>query len=351
MAGYDIYLVGSVPMASSEAVFSKTSAVLGRRLKRIPDGETGKRLDWITWLEPVFADNPAMELSDEVFQLHPSAPPRNRYRLKPGKTIADFSIGNLFYADIARESYAVFRRLRDEGKIAAGTRFQVDLVPAHSVIWLFVRNELQAAIDPIYNQAVGREIAKIAAAIPHDDLAIQLDVASAVFARLERNETGVYGATKEEMQAKFTAILVGLAEQVPADIDLLFHFCYGDSNHRHVVEPTDMGDMVDMAMRLDQAIKRPINLFHMPVPRNRSDDAYFAPLRRLTLRPGTELALGLVHHTDGLEGTTRRMAAANKVVHGYAIATECGFGRRRPETIPELLRIHAAAAELAWSRT
>jgi hypothetical protein len=27
------------------------------------------------------------------------------------------------------------------------------------------------------------------------------------------------------------------------------------------------------------------------------------------------------------------------------IATECGFGRRRPETIPELLRIHAQAAE------
>jgi hypothetical protein len=31
-------------------------------------------------------------------------------------------------------------------------------------------------------------------------------------------------------------------------------------------------------------------------------------------------------------------------VTDFSIATECGFGRRRPETIPELLRIHAAVA-------
>ncbi len=346
MPGHDIYLVGSVPLASSEDVFTKLGAALSPRLKRMPDGETGKRLDWITWLEPVFADNPAFELSDEVFQLHATAPARRRYRLKPGKSLADFRIDTLFYADIARNSYAVFRRLRDAGKIPAGTRFQVDLVPAHSVIWLFVAEHLQAAIDPIYNDALMREIDKLAAAIPHRDLAIQFDVASAVFARLQRNETGVYGTTKDEMQAKFAAILAQLANRVPAGIDLLFHFCYGDSNHRHVVEPVDMGDMVEMAERLNRLVTRPINLIHMPVPRDRSDDAYFAPLQRLHLSPQTQLALGLVHHTGGIEGTRRRMATAAKYVRDFAIATECGFGRRNPDTIAELLRIHAAAAEI-----
>lgn len=346
MPGHDVYLVGSVPMASSEDVFSQVSSALGPRLKRIPDGETGERLDWITWLEPVFQASPAMEKSDEAFRLHATATPRRRYRLKPGKTIADFKIDNLFYADIARKSYEVFKRLRDAGRIPAGTRFQVDLAPAHSVVWLFVAEELQAAIDPNYNEALGREIDKIVAGIPHRDLAIQLDVASAVFARLERRDVGVYGKTKAEMEEKFTTILAGLASRVPADVELLFHFCYGDNNHRHVVDPTDMTDMVDMAARLNTAITRPINLIHMPVPRNRSDEAYFAPLRRLKLRPETELALGLVHYTDGLEGTKRRMAAAGKFVRNYTIGTECGFGRRKPETIPELLRLHAAAAEL-----
>ena len=91
---------------------------------------------------------------------------------------------NLFYADIAARSYRDFAELKRQGKIPAHCRFQVDLVPAHSVIWLYLQDDLHAPLDPIYNEAVKREIDKIAAAIPHDQLAIQFDVASAVFARL-----------------------------------------------------------------------------------------------------------------------------------------------------------------------
>ena len=343
---HDCYLVGSVPMENAEAVFGAVAGALGSRIKQIPDGETGERLDWITWLETVFANSPALEQSDELFRVHATGTARRRYKLRQGKSIADIGFDNLFYADKAKASYATFKRLRDAGKIAPGTRFQVDLVPAHSVLWLFLAEDLQAPVDPIYNAALKREIDKLAAAIPHPDLSIQFDVASAVFARLQREETGVYGEDKGAMQAKFAAILADLANHVPADIPVLFHFCYGDSNHRHVVEPVDMGDMVDMATRLNAMVARPINLIHMPVPRDRSDDAYFAPLRALKLRPETHLALGLVHHTDGLEGTARRMATARKFVRDFAIGTECGFGRRKPETIPGLLRIHAAAAEL-----
>jgi hypothetical protein len=146
------------------------------------------------------------------------------------------------------------------------------------------------------------------------------------------------------MLASFSRILTGLANHVPADIELLFHFCYGDSNHRHVVEPADMGDMVDVANRLCADAGRSVELIHMPVPRDRSDDAYFAPLARLRLRPEAELSLGLVHYTDGVAGTRRRLATAERHADRFSIATECGFGRRDPATIPELLRIHAEVA-------
>ncbi len=342
----NVYLVGSVPLSGAGEVFETVSAALGSRIKRLPDGETGPRGDWITWLEPIFADHSAFRKSGEFFRVHASGTGRERYALKPGFSVHDIRFDNLFYADIAKQSFAEFKRLKHAGKIAAGTKFQVDLVPAHSVIWLFLVESLHAPIDPIYNDALKREIDKIAAAIPHDELAIQFDVASAVFARLERNEASSYGATKAQMQEKFSAILVDLGNRVPADIDLLYHLCYGDSNHRHVVEPTDMGDMVEFANRVAREIKRPVQLIHMPVPRNRADDAYFAPLRRLALRPETELCLGLVHYTDGVEGTKQRIAAAKKYAEKFAIATECGFGRRDPPTIPELLRIHAAVADL-----
>jgi hypothetical protein len=342
--GRIIHLVGSVPMASAAEVFEKVGAALGPRIKRLPDGETGARADWITWLEPAFADNPAFVKSGEFFRVHASGTGRERYALRPGLSPHDVRFDNLYYGDIAKESYASFRRLKDAGKIGPGTKFQVDLVPAHSVIWLFLVDALHASIDPIYNDALKREIDKIAAAIPRDELVIQFDVASAVFARLERNEASSYGRSKAEMQQTFSDIMVDLGNRVPADVDLLYHLCYGDSGHRHVVEPADMADMVEFANLVSARIARPIALIHMPVPRNRDDDAYFAPLKNLKLRPETELALGLVHFTDGVEGTRRRMAAARRHAQDFSIATECGFGRRDPATIPELLRIHAAVA-------
>jgi hypothetical protein len=341
-----VHLVGSVPLADAGAVFATVSAALGPRLKRIPDGETGARSDWITWLEPVFADDPALEKSDEVFRVHATSTPRTRYRLKAGKIPADVAFGNLFYADIAVRAYSDFARLKREGKIPGHCRFQVDLVPAHSVFWLFLQDNLHAPLDPVYNAAVKREIDKLVAAIPRDQLAIQFDVASAVFARIERVDASSYGGSKAQMQESFSRILTDLGNHVPTGVELMFHFCYGDSNHRHVVEPTDMADMVELANRLTQGIARPIDLIHMPVPRDRSDDGYFAPLRALKLKPETELSLGLVHYTDGVDGTRKRMASAQKYVKDFSVATECGFGRRPPETIPELLRIHAVVADL-----
>jgi hypothetical protein len=346
MPGRDVYLVGSVPMASAQEVFETVSAALGSRIKRIPDGETGERSDWITWLEPVFANNLAFQKSGEFFRVHATGTGRERYALRPGTTPQDVRFENLFYAEIAQRSYVEFKRLKDAGKIPVGTRFQVDLVPAHSVIWLYLVDALHAPLDPIYNDALKREIDKIAAAIPHQELAIQFDVASAVFARLERNEASSYGRTKAEMQDTFSDILIDLGNRVPAQVDLLYHLCYGDSNHRHVVEPTDTSDMVEFANRVSRSINRPVQLVHMPVPRNRTDDAYFEPLKRLELRPETELCLGLVHYTDGVEGTKRRLAAAKKYLSKFSIATECGFGRRDPKTIGELLRLHAKVAEL-----
>ena len=342
---YHVHLVGSVPLPDARTVFSTVSKALGPHLKSIPDGETGARLDWITWLEPVFAQHPAFEPSGETFQLHGALQRKDRrYRLKPGASMADVRFDNIFYADHAIASYKAFAELKRQGVIPAPVKFQVDLVPAHSVIWLYVQEDLQPAVDPKFNDAVLREIDKIAAAIPHDQLAIQFDIASAVFARLERNQPSPYGKTKEEMQETFAAIVVKLANHVPADIDLMFHFCYGDAGHKHVIEPTDMGDMVEFANRLTARVTRPIQMIHMPVPRGRSDDAYFAPLKRLALKPHTQLCLGLVHYTDGTTGTRQRLAAAKKYTTGFSIGTECGFGRRDPATLAELLRIHAEVA-------
>src|SRR5262249_3023029 len=124
-----VHLVGSVPLKNAREVFETVSTVLGTRLKRVPDGETGERSDWITWLEPAFAINPALEKSDELFRIHATGTARIRYRLKPGKSVNDVRFANLFYADVAKRSYADFAALKRAGRIAPDVRFQIDLVP------------------------------------------------------------------------------------------------------------------------------------------------------------------------------------------------------------------------------
>ena len=343
---HNVHIVGSVPLANAELVFTTLGDALGPWLARIPDGETGDRLSWIGWLRPIFAVLDALELSDETFRVHDQASGYTRYRLKPGASASDIRFESLPYGGYARESYATFRRLRDAGRIRPGTRFQVDFAPAHSAVRAHVVDALMPDLEPKFNAAICDEVGRIAAEIPHRDLAIQFDVASAVFTVLQRGDYKAHGQTKAEAAASFAAQLSELGNSVPADVDLVFHFCYGDNNHRHSIEPIDMADMVDMANRLRPLIKRPIDLIHMPVPRDRDDDAYFAPLRGLDLAPETELAMGLVHLTGGLDGVKRRLATARRHVANFAIAAECGFGRRNPETLPELLRIHAAAAAL-----
>jgi len=90
--------------------------------------------------------------------------------------------------------------------------------------------------------------------------------------------------------------------------------------------------------------ERPLIADNMPVPRDRSDDQYFAPLRDLNAQKTTEIFLGLVHFTDGLDGTRKGMALAQRYLPQFGVATECGFGRHSPDIVPELLSLHKAAS-------
>ena len=101
-------------------------------------------------------------------------------------------------------------------------------------------------------------------------------------------------------------------------------------------------DIPRPVLRSPTAIEHRLAYVHMPVPVDRSDDAFHRPLRDLKLGAGTELFLGVVHARDGVEGTRARMAAARRYVPEFGIAMECGMARARSEaTVRALLKIHA----------
>ena len=199
--------------------------------------------------------------------------------------------------------------------------------------------EDQAVIEPAYEKALLIELDEIIAAIPAQELAIQWDVA-VEFGLMEGVAFQQFGVSKEEMIAQF----IRLGNRIPAPVELGYHLCYGDAGHRHFVEPKDTTLLTEVANAISAGVTREIQWIHMPVPLNRADEAYFAPLRNLHLHPETKLYLGLVHNSDGVEGANRRIVAARQIVADFGVATECGMGRRPAETIPDLLRLHSSAA-------
>jgi hypothetical protein len=113
-----------------------------------------------------------------------------------------------------------------------------------------------------------------------------------------------------------------------------------------VIQPKDTGIMVEMVNAVSAGVSRPIQFFHLPVPKPRTDDAYFKPLAGLAMRPETDLYLGLVHYDD-MAGNAARLAAARRHVRVDGVATECGMARGDPERFPALLAAHAQTAELS----
>jgi len=329
-------LVGSVPLDNNEQVFRSAAEILGKHLRRIPDGETGDRLNWIGWQRGVFENHPSLEPAPE----RPGDyAPRPTVRVRKHSDPAKLTFGPLGYSDAALSSWDVFSRLQNDGVIPPSTRFQVTFPTPLAPVTSFVDFDSQAAVEPAYEAAILREVDEVLDGIPHERLAIQWDVA-VEFGVLE----GIWPVPFDDPMDGIVERLVRLSGQVPEDVELGSHLCYGDYQHQHFVEPEDTSRLVELANRVSAGVARPIQWLHLPVPRDRADDAYFAPLANLALHPETELYLGLVHHTDGVEGAQGRIAAARKVAPAFGVATECGFGRRPREQVTTLMEIHRDVA-------
>jgi hypothetical protein len=344
------HLVGSVNYDDAEKTMRTAADLLGGRLKRIPDGEVGPRFHWILFQPDVIGQAEGLErIGDEPVMVRElDARP---VRIADGVDAASIVLPPLGYADAALESYAVFSRLRAEGVIPDGVRFQVSLPTPVGVIAAFFRGDDRPAIEPVYAVALLGELQRIAEGIPHEDLAIQWDVATE-FAVLESGgyeETygGAYSGWFDDQWTELPARVAALVNAVPADVEVGVHLCYGDAGEKHFFEPTDAANLTRFANAVAAQLDRPLTWVHMPVPIERDDEAYFAPLSGLALAADTELYLGLVHREDGAEGARRRIAAASRVVPAYGVATECGIGRAPEGTTEGILRTHAEVAA-AW---
>lgn len=341
-----VHFVGSIPLTDTESVFRALCETTGQRLARVPDGETGIRKDWIRFLHEVIANSPAIELASDLppfrwvqwdGKLVREIP---RRRVKPGMMpkVDELKSG---YADMAIESWALFDKMQKAGTIPAGVKFQICLPTPIAPTYNAMIPESRQKLLPALTQHFLDEVARIARELPNDRIAIQWDVCQEVLAW-----EGYYDPGPVDFRTETLDVLAKVGNGVPEGIDLGFHLCYGSPANEHILMPKDTGIMVEMINAMTPLIKRPIQFFHLPVPKDRTDDAYFEPLKNLKLGAGTDIYMGLVHHDDA-EGNAARLAAAQRYARVDGIAMECGMGRDDPARLPAVLKAHMTTAETA----
>ena len=340
-----VHFNGSVNLADAESVIREIAARVPSGLRRIPDGETGDRNNWIFFQLQKFLQLPWLVPARPIDAPEGAYENLPQLRLADGVDPAEVSWPDLGYADAYLGSYAIFAALREEGVVPAGVRFQVQYPTPLASISGYIVPEQQQVLLGSYERAMFADLDRLLGAIPGDDVAVQWDVA-VEFGILEQ-------AFAPGGARAFEAIVAALArciDQVPAGIPAGLHLCYGDYGHQHFKQPESLALQVRVLNAVTAAAGRPVSFVSFTVPQYQREESYFAPLAGLTADPGVELNFALVpyHPAEQAPGTTAdqvrlidaALAASPGGGRDWGICTECGMGRAGRDEIPALLDLH-----------
>jgi len=336
---------GSVNLADTETVMREIVSRIPSGLRRVPDGETGERGNWILFQLQKFMQWPSLttvQIGDAGQGDYQQTP---QLRVADGIDPAQMTWPDLGYADAYLPSYQTFAALREQGVIPAGVRFQIQYPTPLASISAYIVPGQQSTVLASYERAMFADLDRALATLPPGDVAVQWDVA-VEFGVLE----SAFGPGGEQA---FDAIIAGLArcvDQVPAEIPVGLHLCYGDYAHTHFKQPESLALQVRVLNAVSAAAGRPLSFVSFTVPQYQRDEGYFAPLAELAVGPGTELNFALVpyHPADQASGTTgdqvrlidAALAASSGGPREWGVCTECGLGRADRDEVPELLDLH-----------
>lgn len=342
-----VHLAGSTPFKSAYEHFSTSGNRLGPYIQSISDGETEPplRQDWASCLVYAFKQVPWLLRPDlemlaekERETLGLDTIPKSDLSV----VLENLRIG---YDEWAVASYALLKQLKIQSLVPQHLKFQVGLPTLTSVCLFIIKPQYRTMVEPFYQKALARAMRKIQDDIPHDELVIQFEtVAEIILLENGWKRENAYGMDPAFITPWFgdssETVREGIFERldrvindqnIDSDVTLGFHICYGDSMHKHFVEPSDSEHIAAIAEHLVSAAGRPVSYIHFPVPKERDDDAYLEPLRAIWARlqaSGIYLYVGLVQGDDK-EGTRKRIATAKRVFgpEGWGIANECGLCR------------------------
>jgi hypothetical protein len=213
------HLIGSIPMGSVETVFHECFKRLPGRLATISDGELGDRSYFVgfqcKYLPAAvlgnFSDNTALQRCEPT-----------SLELEEGRKAMAAWDGETGYDVAAFKGYLKFLQARSKGIVPGNAKFMVGLPTLANVVGLFVKPEFQADMEVLYENALFKALKNIQDHIPHEDLAVQIDMGM--------DMSYWEGLCFKPWFAESTYVadyVSRMVDQVDADIDLGLHFCYG----------------------------------------------------------------------------------------------------------------------------
>jgi hypothetical protein len=339
-AASELLLVGSLPADSTEEALRAGAELFGDMVFALPDGETGPRRAWVGYeREQLCRPHPDVEVVEETES--PTGIPRHAYEtpvFKVRSGVTELHWESWPRIDAAIESYEVFRSLRSSGVIPDGLRFQVGLPFPASALNAFKADFAgdYPVVELAYEELVGRELVRLMSAVPPEELAIQWDMAYET-----QDIEGVLAWTSEGAWERFAGPVVRLTPQIPEEVLVGYHFCYGTFPEWPMYEARDMGLLVRMANYAVASSGRTVDWVHMAGPRYlRSEDrSFFRPLVDLEVGDA-RVFLGIVQPVDGLSGLRRRWETASRYLDDFGVAMYCGFGRQPGADGLETMREH-----------
>jgi hypothetical protein len=340
-----VHFNGSVNLADTESVMREIATRVPAGLRRVPDGEPGERGNWIFFQMQKFLRSPSLVPAGPMDAVAGDYEQMPQLRLADGIDPAQMVWPDLGYADAYLDSYATFAALRGQGVIPSDVRFQVQYPTPLASISAYVVPEQQQVLLGSYEEAMFADLDRLMAAIPHQDVAVQWDVA-VEFGVLEE----AFAPGGAQAFDAITAALARCVDRVPADVPAGLHLCYGDYGHQHFQQPQSLAMQVRVLNAVAAAAGRTVSFVSFTVPQYQRDASYFAPLGDVAAVPGTELNFALVpyHPADQAPGTTAEqvrlidtgLAASPGGSRPWGVSTECGMGRVDREDIPVLLDLH-----------
>jgi hypothetical protein len=327
----DLLLVGSLPVDSTDEAFRAGAELFGDLVFALPDGETGPRRGWVGYeRERLVRGTAGVDVVEETAS--PTGIPRHAYEtpvFAVASGVSELRFDSWPRIDDAIASYGEFAALREQGVIPAGLRFQVGLPFPSSALNGFKADFARdyPIAERAFEELVGRELGLLLDAIPAADLAIQWDMAYET-----QDIEDVLAWTPDGAWERFAGPVSRLTPQIPEEVLVGYHLCYGTFPEWPMYEAQDMSVLVRMANHAVAESGRQVDWLHLAGPRylRSEDERFFRPLT--DLRAGdARVFLGIVLPLDGIPGLRRRATTASKFLSDFGVAMYCGFGRQPGE--------------------